>query len=87
MEQKILPEWVKKVADFLAIHKHVKVIYLNKNGEYHLHAVKGFEKVDVAEFMESVDTYIKPEAPEGPEGEETTEENTANNPGEHIVQF
>lgn len=82
-----LPEWVKHLAGFLKSHKYVKTVYLNKDGEYHLHAVKGFEKVDVAEFLAEIDTYAKPGGPETPDltvaGTDADKE-PVNNPDEKI---
>lgn len=96
MEQNTVPTWVKKVADFLKVHKHVKTIYLNDKGEYHLHAIPGFTAVDAAEFIndaevyspKEVETIVLPDEPteQDEPGEVVTEENTVNNPDE-TIQF
>lgn len=69
MKSESIPESAKKVAGFLKAHAHVKAIYVNDSGDYHLHAVAGFKKVTREEFLEFFEEQSE-EQEQGDEGEQ-----------------
>jgi hypothetical protein len=95
VEVEVPEKFTRHLVAFLAGHPHVQKVWVNEQGEYHLHAVEGFEEFDVADIfsqIKDVDAFIadpvstgggEAAGSEGGEGgSKTNNENTPTGGGE-----